>query len=84
MKVTIAATQMACSSDMEKFDTAERLVRNAAKQSANVILLQEMFATHFFAFMDWKAEYFKFALWQNQLYSVELFSRASARLVLIR
>jgi hypothetical protein len=41
-----------------------------------------MFAT--FVFMDWKAEYFKFALWQNQLYSVELSSRASARLVLIR
>jgi N-carbamoylputrescine amidase len=82
MKATIAVTQMACSSDMEKFDTAERLVRNAAKQGANVILLQEMFAT--FAFMDWKAEYFKFALWQNQLYSVELSSRASARLVLIR
>jgi N-carbamoylputrescine amidase len=83
MKVTNAATQMACSSDMEKFDTAERLGRNAAKQGANVILLQEMFATHFFAFTDWKAEYFKSALWQNQLYSIELSSRPSARLVLI-
>lgn len=62
MKVTVAATQMACSWDMEEnLATAERLVRKAAAMGANVILLQEMFATHFFAFMDWKAEYFKFA-----------------------
>ena len=50
MKVTVAATQMACSWNLEEnLDTAERLVRAAAKQGANVILLQEMFATHFFA-----------------------------------
>lgn len=62
MKVTVAATQMACSWNMEEnLDTAERVVRRAAAQGANVILLQEMFATHFFAFMDWKAEYFRFA-----------------------
>ena len=62
MKVTLAATQMACSWDMEEnLATAERLVRKAAAMGANVILLQEMFATHFFAFMDWKAAYFKFA-----------------------
>lgn len=62
MKVKVAATQMACTWDVdENLATAERLVRQAAGQGANVILLQEMFATHFFAFMDWKAEYFKFA-----------------------
>jgi N-carbamoylputrescine amidase len=62
MKVTVAATQMACSWDMEQnLATAERLVRQAAGKGANVILLQEMFATHFFAFMDWKPEYFKLA-----------------------
>src|SRR3546814_512040 len=63
MKVTVAATQMACSWNLdENLDTAERLVRAAAGQGANVILLQEMFATHFFAFMDWKPEYFRFAM----------------------
>jgi len=62
MQVTVAATQMACSWDREEnLATAERLVRQAAGQGANVILLQEMFATHFFAFMDWKAEYFALA-----------------------
>ena len=63
MRTRLAATQMACSWNMEEnLATAERLVRKAAQQGANVILLQEMFATHFFAFMDWKPEYFKFAL----------------------
>jgi N-carbamoylputrescine amidase len=63
MRTRLAATQMACSWNMdENLATAERLVRKAAQQGANVILLQEMFATHFFAFMDWKPEYFKFAL----------------------
>ncbi|HEY1385959.1 MAG TPA: carbon-nitrogen hydrolase [Dongiaceae bacterium] len=60
MKVCVAATQMACSWDVEaNLATAERLVRQAAAQGANVILLQEMFSTHFFEFMDWKPEHFK-------------------------
>ncbi|HEY6482986.1 MAG TPA: nitrilase-related carbon-nitrogen hydrolase [Steroidobacteraceae bacterium] len=63
MKVTVAAVQMACSWDIEEnLNTAERLVRRAAAAGANIVLLQEMFATHFFAFMDWKPEYFRFAL----------------------
>jgi len=63
MKVTVAATQMSCSWDVEEnLRTAERLIRRAAREGANIVLLQEMFATHFFAFMDWKSEYFKYAL----------------------
>jgi len=62
MKVTVAAVQMACSwNRAANLDKAEGLVRQAAAAGANVILLQEMFATHFFAFMDWKAEYFALA-----------------------
>lgn len=62
-QVTVAATQMACSWDVEEnVDRAEGLVRRAASQGANVILLQEMFSTHFFAFNDWKGEYFRYAL----------------------
>lgn len=62
MTVTVAATQMACSWDQEaNLDKAERIVRKAAGRGANIILLQEMFATHFFAFMDWKPEYFELA-----------------------
>ncbi len=62
MHVTVAATQMACSWDQEAtMAKAEALVRAAAAKGANIILLQEMFATHFFAFMDWKPEYFRYA-----------------------
>jgi len=62
MKVTVAAVQMACGRQVEEnLDRAGRLVRRAAEEGANVVLLQEMFATHFFAFMDWKPEHFAYA-----------------------
>ena len=63
MNVTVAASQMACGWDREaNLEKAETLVRDAARQGANIVLLQEMFSTHFFAFMDWKPEYFALAL----------------------
>lgn len=49
-KVTVAATQMMCSADMEEnISNAERLVREAASMGANIIQLQELFATQYFA-----------------------------------
>lgn len=48
-KVSVAATQMACSWDVNNnIDKAERLVREAAKQGAQIILLQELFETPYF------------------------------------
>lgn len=48
-KVTVAATQMACSWDLEdNLDKAEGLVRQAAEQGAQIILLQELFETPYF------------------------------------
>jgi N-carbamoylputrescine amidase len=62
MKVTVAATQMACSWDREENpDKASGIVRAAAKAGANIVLPQEMFSMHFFAFMDWKPEFFSYA-----------------------
>jgi N-carbamoylputrescine amidase len=62
MDVTVAATQMACGWDeAANLDKAERVVRLAAARGANIVLLQEMFATHFFAFNDWKPDYFALA-----------------------
>ncbi|WP_119460191.1 carbon-nitrogen hydrolase [Rhodospirillaceae bacterium SYSU D60014] len=62
MNVTVAATQMACGWDRAaNLEKAETVVREAARRGANIVLLQEMFATHFFAFMDWKPEYFALA-----------------------
>lgn len=49
-KVTVAATQMMCSANMEEnISNAESLVREAASMGANIIQLQELFATQYFA-----------------------------------
>ena len=48
-EVTLAATQFACDWDIPgNLDTAERLVREAAGRSAQIVLLQELFATPYF------------------------------------
>lgn len=47
--VTVAATQMTCSWDLENnLEKAVRLVRKAASQGAQIILLQELFETPYF------------------------------------
>jgi N-carbamoylputrescine amidase len=49
MKVTVAATQFACAENREEnLATAERLIRRAAAQGANIILIQELFETPYF------------------------------------
>ena len=51
--VTLAATQFACTWDLPaNADTAERLVRQAAGQGAEVILVQELFATPYFCITE--------------------------------
>ena len=48
-KVTVAATQMACSWDRDaNMARAEKLIRAAAAQGANIILIQELFETPYF------------------------------------
>ncbi len=47
--VTLAITQMASENDWKKnTDKAERLVRDAAKQGAGLVLLQELFDGDYF------------------------------------
>jgi N-carbamoylputrescine amidase len=47
--VRVAATQMACCMDKEtNKNTAEQLVRDAAKAGANIILLPELFEGLYF------------------------------------
>ncbi|RUS60039.1 N-carbamoylputrescine amidase [Pseudorhodobacter sp. E13] len=59
--VTLAATQFACSWDLPaNADSAEALVRKAAGQGAQVILIQELFATPYFCITQ-RPEYFKLA-----------------------
>jgi len=59
--VTVAATQMACGPDAAtNLDRAETLVRRAASDGAQVILLQELFETPYFC-KDQDAAYFDLA-----------------------
>ena len=59
--VTVAATQMACSWDREaNLAKAERLVRRAAKEGAQLVLVQELFETPYFC-ADQKQEHFALA-----------------------
>ncbi|WP_341876372.1 N-carbamoylputrescine amidase [Defluviitalea saccharophila] len=60
-KVIVAATQMQCSKNIdENIKNAEKLVRNAAAQGANIILLQELFETLYFC-QEEKPKYFSLA-----------------------
>ncbi|MCQ4085556.1 N-carbamoylputrescine amidase [Saccharibacillus sp. JS10] len=60
-KVKVAATQMSCTWDIEdNIRKAEALVRKAAAEGAQVILLQELFETPYFCQKE-KAEYYQYA-----------------------
>ncbi len=59
--VTVAATQMACSWDIDKnLGKAEALIRQAHKDGAQIILIQELFATPYFC-KDQDPKYFSMA-----------------------
>ena len=60
-KITVAATQMGCSTNIsENIDKAIELIIKAVKQDANIILIQELFENIYFC-KDQKDEYFNFA-----------------------
>jgi len=60
-KIIVAATQMSCSTSIEdNIRKAEALVRKAADQGAQIVLLQELFETPYFCQKE-KAEYFEYA-----------------------
>jgi len=59
--VKVAATQMSCSCYKdENIAKADKLVREAAKQGAQIILLQELFETPYFCQKE-KADYYVYA-----------------------
>lgn len=61
-KVKVAATQMSCSPvSGENIQKAEKLVRKAAAEGAQIILLQELFETPYFCKRE-KPEYYRYAL----------------------
>lgn len=59
--ITLSATQFACSWDLPaNADAAERVIRRAAAQGAQVVLVQELFATPYFCITQ-RAEYLSLA-----------------------
>jgi N-carbamoylputrescine amidase len=78
--VTFAATQMACTWELEEnLDQAEGLVREAAGRGANVVLLQELFATPYFCIEE-DARHFALARPVDGHPVVERFRRLAAEL----
>ena len=60
-RVTVAATQMACDTDVDaNLAAATGIVREAAGDGANIVLIQELFATPYFC-KDQLEEYFDLA-----------------------
>jgi N-carbamoylputrescine amidase len=78
--VTFAATQMACSWTLEEnLERAEGLVREAAGRGADVVLLQELFATPYFCIEE-DARHFDLARPLEGHPTVERFRRLAADL----
>jgi N-carbamoylputrescine amidase len=82
-QVTVAATQMACGWDrQENIRTAERLVREAKAQGAQIVLLQELFETPYFC-QDQRQELFGLAAPVEENPAVLHFQKLAAELELV-
>lgn len=79
-QVTLAATQMACSWNIDKnIDKAEVLVIRAAEAGAQVILLQELFETPYFC-LEQSTDHFPLACSQDQSQVVQHFTSLARKL----
>lgn len=82
-KVKVAATQMSCSWNREEvLDKAEKLVRKAAAEGANIILLQELFETSYFC-QKQKFEYFDLAKPLSENAAVKRFTEVAKELQVV-
>lgn len=82
-KVKVAATQMGCSWNGEEvLDRAEKLVREAAAEGANIILLQELFETPYFC-QKQKFEYFDLAKPLSENAAVKRFTEVAKELQVV-
>lgn len=82
-KVKVAATQMSCSWNREEvLDKAEKLVRKAAAEGANIILLQELFETPYFR-QKQKFEYFDLAKPLSENAAVKRFTEVAKELQVV-
>ena len=82
-EVTVAATQMACSNDTDKnVSNAEKLVRQAASEGAQIILIQELFESQYFC-MDQKEELFELSKPFENHPTIEKFSELAKELKVV-
>ncbi|AIQ62090.1 carbon-nitrogen hydrolase [Paenibacillus stellifer] len=82
-KVTVAATQMSCSTNIEEnIAKADRLVREAAAQGAQIILLQELFETPYFCQKE-KSDYYVYATELEQNKAVNHFKEVAEELKVV-
>jgi len=79
-KIKVAATQMPCTSKGdENLLAAEALVREAASKGAQIILLQELFASLYFCQVE-KPDFFSLATTLEENPAVKRFSEVAAEL----
>ena len=82
-KLTVAATQMACSWDREAtLAKAEKLVREAAAKGADIVLLQELFETPYFC-QRHDFEYMELATTLEDNPAVKCFQQAAKELDIV-
>ena len=82
-KVTVAATQMSCTWDkVTNITKAEKLVREAHAQGAQIILLQELFETPYFC-IEINEDYHALAstLEENETFAISLTSISGSAFV---
>lgn len=82
-KVKVAATQMSCSANKEEnIAKADRLVREAARQGAQIILLQELFETPYFCQKE-KSDYYVYATELEQNAAIQHFRKVAKELEVV-
>lgn len=82
-KVKVAATQMSCSRDSaENIARADGLVRKAAAEGAQIILLQELFETPYFCQKE-KSEYYVYATELEANQAVKHFQQVAKELQVV-
>lgn len=81
--VKVAATQMSCSCNKEdNISKADALVREAAKQGAQIILLQELFETPYFCQKE-KSDYYVYATELEENAAIKHFQQVAKELEVV-
>ncbi|MGG6311404.1 N-carbamoylputrescine amidase [Paenibacillus macerans] len=81
--VKVAATQMSCSSNKEEnIAKADALVRQAAQQGAQIILLQELFETPYFCQKE-KSDYYVYATELEENAAIKHFQQVAKELEVV-